>query len=350
MGTGNRVAAELNGGQYSRIFSLSHTDPYTTVDGVSRTVSASYRKLEQYTQASSDFETETGTLAVDYSWPITEFQSVRMGLVAQRADLFTDPNSSAREASIWVQNNGNTYIQTTEAGIPPISFDFFGTRFDTFELTMGWGFDSRNRAIFADRGARHRLGLSYTLPGSDVEYYTVNYDYLQFVPINRHFTIMWNTELGFGMDFGETTSLPPFRNFFAGGPETVRGYRESRLGPKDSFGNAYGGNMKVVSQLELLLPIPEKWRNAARFSLFFDIGNVFSTGHVDFVGKDGVTPVDYEFGFDKLRYSTGLAVQWLAPLGVFRFSYAVPLNDEPGTNIIYGDETEGFQFSIGQAF
>jgi outer membrane protein insertion porin family len=350
MGTGNRVAAEINGGQYSKVFSLSHTDPYTTVDGVSRTVSASYRKLDQYTQASSDFETETGTLAVDYSWPITEFQSVRTGLVAQHADLFTDPNSSAREASEWVQNNGNTYIQTTQAGIPPISFDFFGTRFDTFELTMGWGFDSRNRAIFADRGARHRLGLSYTLPGSDVEYYTVNYDYLQFVPINRHFTIMWNTELGFGMDFGETTSLPPFRNFFAGGPETVRGFRESRLGPKDSFGNAYGGNMKVVSQLELLLPIPEKWRNAARFSLFFDIGNVFSTGHVDFVGKDGVTPVDYEFGFDKLRYSTGLAVQWLAPLGVFRFSYAVPLNDEPGTNIIYGDETEGFQFSIGQAF
>src|SRR5688572_7043173 len=86
MGTGNRVAAELNGGEYSKVFSLSHTDPYTTIDGVSRTVSATYRKLEQYTQASSDFETETGTLGLDYSWPITEFQSVRMGLVAQRAD------------------------------------------------------------------------------------------------------------------------------------------------------------------------------------------------------------------------------------------------------------------------
>jgi outer membrane protein insertion porin family len=88
----------------------------------------------------------------------------------------------------------------------------------------------------------------------------------------------------------------------------------------------------------------------ARFSAFFDIGNVFSTGHVNFVGKDGRTPVEYEFGFDKLRYSTGLAVQWLAPLGVFRFSYALPLNDQPGTSIEYGDETEGFQFSIGQAF
>ena len=359
MGTGNRVAAELNGGEYSKIFSLSHTDPYTTIDGVSRTVSATYRKLEQYTQASSDFETETGTLGLDYAWPITEFQSVRMGLVAQRADLFTDPNSSAREAVDWVRNNGNTYTEVIQVGNPPIGIPFFGTKFDTFELAAGWSFDSRNRSIFADRGARHRLGMSYTLPGSDVEYFSVSYDYLQFVPINRYFTIMWNTELGYGDALGDTTSIPPFRNYFAGGPETVRGYRESRLGPKDSFGNAYGGNMKLVSQLELLLPIPEKWRNAARFSIFVDAGNVFSTGGVDFVGIDGVTPVDYKFGFDKLRASTGVAVQWLAPLGVFRFSYAYPLNDEPGTDVVscrasgecdYGDETEGFQFSIGQAF
>jgi outer membrane protein insertion porin family len=157
-------------------------------------------------------------------------------------------------------------------------------------------------------------------------------------------------DVAYGMDIGETTALPPFRQFYAGGPETVRGYRESRLGPKDSFGNPYGGNMKVVSQLELLLPMPEKFRQSARFSAFFDIGNVFSTDGVQFVGRDGVTPVEYDFAFDKLRYSAGLAVQWLAPLGVFRFSYAVPLNDEGGDDVIYGDETEGFQFSIGQAF
>src|SRR5678816_214320 len=130
---------------------------------------------------------------------------------------------------------------------------------------------------------------------------------------------------------------------------SVRGFRESRLGPKESVGNPYGGNVKVVSQLELLLPMPEKFRNSARFSAFFDIGNVFSSTDIQFVGKDGRTPVDYDFAFDKLKYSAGLAVQWLAPLGVFRFSYAIPLNQEDGTNVIYGDETEGFQFSIGQA-
>ena len=350
MGTGNRVAAEANAGQYSQVYSLSHTDPYTTIDGVSRSISATYRKYSQFTSSSSDFETSTGTLAVDYGWPISEFQSVRAGLAFQRSDLFTDPFSSAQESLVWVQNNGNTYTKQSSTGVPPVGITYYGTKFDTFELSLGWGFDSRNRTLFADRGARHRLGVTYAVPGSDVEFYILNYDYLQFIPISKWFTLMLNTEIGYGMDVGDTTSVPPYRQFFAGGAESVRGFRASWLGPKDSFGNPYGGNLKFTNQFELLLPMPEKYRSTARFSAFFDIGNVFSTGHVDFVGRDGVTPVSYEFEFDKLKYSTGLAVQWLAPLGVFRFSYAFPLNAEKGNGIEYGDRTENFQFSIGQAF
>jgi len=350
MGTGNRVAAELNAGQYAQVYSLSHTDPYVTVDGVSRTVSATYRSATQFTSASSDFETDTGTLAVDYGWPISEFQSLRAGLAVQRSDLLTDPNGSAAEASRWVQNNGETYTKNARFGVPPLAYQYFGTRFDTFSLNLGWGFDSRNRALFADRGARHRLNLSYTVPGSDVEFYTLNYDYLQFIPINKWFTVLFNADVGFGFDLGDTTEIPPYRRFFAGGPESVRGFRESRLGPKDSFGNPFGGNLRIASQLELLLPMPDKFRNSARFSLFVDAGNVFSTDTTTFVGRDGITPVEYDFDPDEIKYSTGVAVQWLAPLGVFRFSYAFPLNSEKSNGVEYGDETEGFQFSIGQAF
>jgi len=350
MGTGNRVAAEANAGRYSKVFSLSHTDPYTTIDGVSRTISATWRRIDQFTQASSDFKTDTGTLALDYGWPISEFQSLRLGGAANRSDLLTDPLASAQEALEWVQNNGNSYTTTAEYGIPPITYTYYGTKFDTYSLVLGWGFDSRNRGIFADRGARHRANISYTLPLSDVEFYAVNYDYLQFVPISRWFTLMLNTELAYGDSLGSTTSIPPYRRFFAGGPESVRGYSESRLGPKDTFGNPYGGNMKLTGQFELLLPMPEKWRNSARFSLFFDAGNVFSTDSVTYVGRDRVTPVEYDFNLGDIKYSTGVAVQWLAPLGVFRFSYAFPLNASDGDAVNYPDETEGFQFSIGQAF
>jgi outer membrane protein insertion porin family len=129
----------------------------------------------------------------------------------------------------------------------------------------------------------------------------------------------------------------------------VRGYQESYLGPRDTYGNPYGGNLRTVLQTEILLPMPEKWRNSARFSLFYDIGNVFSTENVRFTGTDGITAVNYKFDAGKMKQSTGIAVQWLAPLGIFRFSYAVPLNAKPAEGRLR-DEKEGFQFSVGQAF
>ncbi|HEU4516128.1 MAG TPA: BamA/TamA family outer membrane protein, partial [Steroidobacteraceae bacterium] len=136
-----------------------------------------------------------------------------------------------------------------------------------------------------------------------------------------------------------------------GGPDTVRGFTESRLGPKDGFGNPYGGNLKVVGRAELLFPVPDKWRASTRISAFFDIGNVFSQGTgIRFVGQDGRTPVDYEFDYNELKQSAGVAIQWFAPLGIFRFSYGIPLNEFKGDGIRYADEVERFQFTIGSAF
>ena len=111
-----------------------------------------------------------------------------------------------------------------------------------------------------------------------------------------------------------------------------------------------GGNLMTVARAELILPLPLKWQTSARATLFYDIGNIFSTEGVKFVGRDGVTPVDYGFAFGKLRQSAGIAAQWLAPLGVFRFSLAVPLNAQKGDSVLFPDEKETFQFSIGNAF
>ena len=344
MGSGERIAAEISTGKYSRVFSLAHTDPYRTVDGVSRTISLTYRDITQFVSASSDFSTETMTAGLDYGYPITEYQALRFGLSAQNSELLTSPTGSAQQAVDWVRNNGNSFVVTQPGAV------YFGTEYTTFEVVAGWSIDTRNRALFADRGMRHALSLNYSLPGGDVEYWVANYSYLQFLPIYGPFTLALIGELAYGEDIGDTTSLPPYRQFFAGGPESVRGYRESRLGPKDNFGNPYGGNMKVVARAELLFPIPEKWKATTRVSLFYDIGNVFSTGHVNFTGVDRVTPITYEFEYDKLKHSTGLAVQWLAPLGIFRFSYAFPLNAYKGDSVVFEDEVEKFQFSVGQAF
>ena len=343
LGTGNRVALEVSTGQFSKLYSLSHTDPYRTMDGVRRTVGVNYRNITQFTSSSSDFSTTTAGASIDYGYPLSEFQSLSFGLSYQRSELLSS-TSSTQQSQDWVANNGNPFIENVGGGAI-----FFGTKFDTYELIAGWTYDSRNRALFATRGTRHQIFLSTAVPGSDVEFYTFRYNLTKYLPLWRRFALRYNLETGMGEAMGDTTALPPYKQYFGGGPQSVRGFRESFLGPRDSFGNPYGGNVLVASQLELILPLPDKWASQARASIFYDVGNVFNTGEVAFTDKLG-SPIEYKADFDELRESVGIGVQWLAPMGLFRFSYAYPLNKYSGNDRYYGDEVERFQLSIGQAF
>ena len=344
LGTGNRVAVELNSGRFQKLYSISHSDPYRTMDGVRRTLSVNYRDITQFTSAASDFSTTSAGATVDYGYPISEYQTLSFGGTFQHSELLSSTNST-QQAQDWVANNGNPFVENIGNGAV-----FFGTEFDTFELVAGWTYDSRNRALFASRGTRQQLFLSVAVPVSDVEFYQARYSFTKYIPLwSNKWTVRVNAEMGIGEALGETTALPPYKQFYGGGPQSVRGFKESYLGPRDSFGRPYGGNMLVASQVELILPIPDKWASQARASLFYDIGNVFNTGEVKFTDKLGA-PIEYKPDFDELRTSVGIGIQWLAPLGLFRFSYAYPLNAYDGNDRYFGDELERFQFSIGQAF
>ena len=344
LGTGERVAIELNSGRYQKLYSLSHSDPYRTMDGVRRTISLNYRDITQFTSAASDFSTTSAGATIDYGYPITEFQTLSFGATFQHSELVAS-SSSTQQAQDWVLNNGNPFEQG-EGFFGTI----FGTEFDTVELVAGWTFDSRNRALFANRGTRQQLFFSFAVPGSDVEYYQARYSFTKYFPLwSNKWTLRVNAELGLGEAMGDTTALPPYKQFYGGGPQSVRGFKESYLGPRDSYGRPYGGNMLVASQVELILPLPDKWASQARASLFYDVGNVFNTGEVQFTDRLG-SPIEYKPDVDELRSSVGIGVQWLAPLGLFRFSYAYPLNPYSGNDRYFGDELERFQFSIGQAF
>lgn len=343
LGSGNRVALQVSTGSFSTLYSLSHTDPYTTRNGVRRTVSVNFRDITQFTSASSDFSTTNIGVTIEYGYPISEYQSLSLGISFNRAELLASSRSS-QQAQDWVLNNGNQFTDEVSPGVV-----FTGTEFDTYELIAGWSYDSRNRSLFADRGSRQQLFLSYALPGSGVEYYTVRHNFTKYIPLFGRWTIRLNSELGFGEALGDTTALPPYKQFFSGGPQSVRGYKESWLGPRDSFGNPYGGNVLVAGQVELIIPLPAKLSGSTRASIFYDIGNVFNSGEVEFTDKLGA-PISYKPDFNELKTSVGVAVQWLAPMGLFRFSYAVPLNEFKGNDRFYGDVIEGFQFSIGQAF
>ena len=359
MGSGDNIALQLDSSLYNKIYSFSHTNPYLGVDGLSRTVSLSYRNSTQFVSTSSNFKSQNLSLGLSFGYPISEFQRVSAGAALQRVDLLTYQGSSAQQSVDWVQNNGNPYTRVTlssgslaDGTAITSATSLYGSRYSTIELNAGWMFDSRNRGLFADRGQRHTLGLGFVPTGS-VRYYQASYDGVYYQPLLLRTTLSLGANIVYGKGLGHTTGLPPYKRAYAGGPDTVRAYTESSLGPVDSNGNPYGGNLLTVLRAELILPLPVKWQTSARGSLFFDMGNVFSTDGTQYKGRDRTTPVNYNFAYNELRKSAGVAVQWLAPsLGVFRFSYGVPLNKFVGsrTDPRFPDRTEFFQFTIGGAF
>ena len=341
MGTGNRVGVDLSGGEFFKVYSLNFTDPYRTIDELSRTLSLSFRDIRQFTSATSDFSTQTITAGADWSYPVTEMQYLRFGLSASQAQMVTGFYSS-QQANEWVRNHGNPFA--IDGG------QYFGTTVETLDVALGWSFDSRNRFIFPTRGLRLGANLSASIPGSEVEYYIASLDYTQYVPLFGAWMLKLNSELALGEPYGEETlALPPYRYFYGGGPGTVRGYRESWLGPRDSLSNPHGGNMLIANQFELVFPLPERFATSARAALFYDVGNVFHTGGVTFYDRLG-DEVSYDFAAERLKHSVGIAVEWLAPLGLLRFSYGLPLNADEETDRFWGDRTEEFQFTVGNAF
>ena len=339
MGTGKRVALQITGGKYQKIFDANFTDPYRNVDGVARTLSLTYQHLTQFTSVSSDFSTTTMNAGINWGYPITDYQTLRFGFSYQDAQLVTSTFSS-QQALDWVRNNGNTFA---------ISDFVVGTRIKSLELMAGWSYDSRNASLFPTKGTRAAISLNASVPGSDVEYYMAALNFQKYIPLGNKWRFRINSEFSYGDGYGSTTSLPPFRNRFGGGPGSVRGFKESYLGPRDNLNNPYGGNVVVANQFELIIPTPAKISGSTRVALFYDIGGVFSTGGVNFYDKLG-DPIDYGFKYDRLKKSVGLGVEWLAPLGLLRFSYATPLNADAPTDRFYGDEVERFQFSVGNAF
>ena len=185
---------------------------------------------------------------------------------------------------------------------------------------------------FNTKGVLQQIGGQIAAPGGDLNFWKVDYDSRIFVPIYKEYVLLFKTQVGYGDAYGETFELPFFENFFAGGPRTVRGYEEMSLGPKDQFNQAFGGNLSLVGNAELILPIPFlKEFKSVRLTTFYDIGNVYDTGFED------VT-------IDSLRMSAGLSGVWLSPFGMLSVSIAQPFNDQPN------DRIQKFQFTFGTTF
>ena len=361
LGTGDRLAVSLNAGSFQRVYSISHTDPYFTEDGISRLASLSFRKTDQLVSNASSFTSNSLGGVIQFGFPLSDFMRFNVGAAIRDTELLASA-FSPNEYVNWVLQNGNTTFrqgQNDQNGNPTL---LPGSDFTTYELLMGWTRDTRNRVIFAQRGSRISLSAEYALPGSDVEYYVARASFGKLWPLfGSNWIFSWRGEYAFGDPLGDTSFLPPNKNFFAGGAQSVRGYRNNRLTPLDSFGRPYGGNLLITNQFELILPTPERLRGTARFSLFADAGNVFYTGDPDlFTPRDssgvptGQPPVFdpniWDFSVDEIRYSVGLSATWLAPIGALTFSYGLPLNSIENVPGRPDDDLERFQFSVNSPF
>jgi outer membrane protein insertion porin family len=186
------------------------------------------------------------------------------------------------------------------------------------------------------------------LPASDVEYFNVRYDATHYWTVGDRWTASVHGVAGYGDALGATTALPPYLNWSAGGPSTIRGYRG--LGPTDSLGNPYGGNLLVATQLELKTAWPRRWAKQMRSGFFLDVGNVYSTDSTVFLDGGG-QPVDHGFSASELRASAGVLADVLMPFGTIRLSYAIPLNpSDDAADARFHDRTERFQISFGVDF
>ncbi len=196
--------------------------------------------------------------------------------------------------------------------------------------------------MFTTKGTLQSIFGEIAVPGSDLQYYRLNWRGRHFVPLTRRFTLALKADAGYGGGYGSTEAMPFFENFYAGGPSTVRGFKANTLGPRETTPgqeDPVGGNVKLTGGLELFAPPPigGNFEKTLRLGAFLDFGNVWWTESTDLVAPTG-------FDLGELRYSTGLSAQWLSPVGALSLSVAYPLNATDQ------DEEQVFQFSFGQNF
>jgi len=321
-GTGNQVDFTFNNSRASQQYIFRYRNPYYTPEGISRGFSFRATETDSSENNTSNYLIDQIRLSIDYGIPLSEYNTLRLEVGALRNDLSLT-SGSADEVIDFVVENSDDYDEST-----PDS-EIEGDDYDTLFTLISFSKDTRNRRVFADSG--HLNSISLEVNGGDLYYYKSRYQHQTAYGLSDTFTLSLKGRVGYGDGLNDTTALPPYEKYTAGGVRSVRGFEYNSLGPLDSNGDPLGGDFQVVATAEILFPIEALGSSETfRLGVYFDAGNVFADVE------------DYESS--ELRQSVGLSAKWFSFIGPIEFSYAWPLNDEKD------DDVENFQFALGATF
>jgi outer membrane protein insertion porin family len=312
-GSGNALTFQVNTSQDARTFVLSHTNPYFTNDGVSRSTSIYYRTVTPSQNNPGNYEVKTLGGGFNFGIPVTEFDRVLLGI-----------NYESNSTSLY-SNSPLAYQQYVQD---------YGTSTNTILLNAGWAKDTRDSALSPTKGSLTRFGS--TVGTVNLKYYLLSAQQQYFMPIGRDYTLAFNGLLDYGNSYSDLP-YPVIKDVFAGGIGTVRGYTPNSLGPKDPLtGTFLGGSKRVVGNMQFYWPFPGASKEKTlRLFAFTDGGQVYGNN-----GGLGDTSIN----LGDLRYSAGFGLSWLSPMGPLQLSYGKALNAKEG------DQTQVFQFQVGTGF
>lgn len=313
LGSGKAVSFAFNNSDVNTQYSLGFTDPYFTDSGISRGFNVFYRKRDAQDANLALYETTEVGGNISFSIPVSENNSLSTAVSYTNTELDLESSSSSQLQN-FINLNGDTY--------------------NIFTLAAGFGHSTLNKTVLPDKGSSHRITAEVSLPGlgDTLEFYKISYRTQWFKDIYKDFVLTLGADIGYGESYGDTSELPFFENFFAGGPRSVRGFEENTLGPRDSANRPLGGAKKVVGTAEVILPVPflSEYKKSVRVTGFMDAGNVYGPNE------------DVDLG--EIRLSTGVSAIWISPFGAVTVSVALPVNEKTD------DRVENFQFTFGTSF